>query len=227
MGDGPPFNNPFREAAPELKRRLRQWRREARQERLDRLRQAPEAPKTSAPAESEAVTLAEAMQGVVPLSEEERSRAAPRPRASRPAAREEESEAHARLADLVAGRVHFDITHSPEYVEGLADGVDRRLLRRLKKGEFAQQAHLDLHGLTRDEARGAVERFVQESRVQGRRCVLLVHGRGLGSRDQVPVLKNALVAWLSRGRLGRRVLAFCTARPVDGGAGALYVLLRK
>lgn len=66
-----------------------------------------------------------------------------------------------------------------------------------------------------------------ESRVGRRRCVLLIHGRGLNSPDRVPVLKNALVGWLTRGRLAKRVLAFATARPVDGGAGALYVLLRK
>jgi DNA-nicking Smr family endonuclease len=57
--------------------------------------------------------------------------------------------------------------------------------------------------------------------------VLIIHGRGRRSKDQIPVLKERLKVWLSRGRVGRGVLAFCTARPADGGAGALYVLLRK
>ena len=61
----------------------------------------------------------------------------------------------------------------------------------------------------------------------GKRCVLLVHGRGLHSPDQLPVLKEALLGWLAGGRFGRLVLAFCSARPADGGAGALYVLLRR
>lgn len=227
MGEGPPFNNPFRELAPELGRQLRRQRRAARAERLARPERAPGPPETADSGQTEEEALAEAMKGVVPLSRSERVRAAPRRPAPTPVVRDEAAEAEARLADLVAGRVLFDITDSPEYVEGLAEGVDRRLLRRLKRGELARQAHLDLHGLTREEARAEVERFVQESRAQGFRCVLIVHGRGLGSRDKVPVLKQALVAWLSQRRLGRQVLAFCTARPADGGAGALYVLLRK
>jgi len=133
----------------------------------------------------------------------------------------------ARLADLVAGSVHFDVSDTVEHVEGLARGVDRRLLRRLRRGDFSVQAHLDLHGLGLKDARVEVELFLKSSRAQGRRCVLIVHGRGLGSKDQQPVLKPALVGWLTRRGVGKSVLAFCTARPSDGGAGALYVLLRR
>ena len=61
----------------------------------------------------------------------------------------------------------------------------------------------------------------------GRRCVLIVHGRGRNSPDQRPVLKDAVKLWLTRGELGRRVLAFSTARSYDGGSGAMYVLLRR
>ena len=69
--------------------------------------------------------------------------------------------------------------------------------------------------------------FLRRSRQGGKRCVLLVHGRGTHSKDQLPVLKEALRGWLPSHRLGRQVLAFATARPADGGAGALYVLLRR
>jgi DNA-nicking Smr family endonuclease len=100
-------------------------------------------------------------------------------------------------------------------------------LTRLRQGQFAVQSHLDLHGRTRVEARQEVEQFVVASRQRGLRCVLIVHGRGLNSRDQIPVLKQALKVWLARGRIARSVLAFCTARPSDGGAGAVYVLLRR
>ena len=110
---------------------------------------------------------------------------------------------------------------------GLAPGVDRRLLRRLRRGEYAVQAHLDLHGLRSDEAKVATDAFIRDSQRGGRRCVLIVHGRGLRSKDHVPVLKEKLVVWLSHGRIGKQVLAFATARPHDGGAGAVYVLLRR
>ena len=114
-----------------------------------------------------------------------------------------------------------------EYLEFLAPGIDRRLLRKLRAGEYALQGHVDLHGMNREQARAAVDRFVEQSRLAQRRCVLIVHGRGLNSKDQIPVLKEAVKSWLARGRLGRQVLAFASARPCDGGAGALYVLLRR
>jgi DNA-nicking Smr family endonuclease len=168
------------------------------------------------------------MEGVRPLPEEERvPPPRPPPATRRPAAEEEESEALARLADLCAGIGPFGWSDTSEYIEGGAPGVDRRLVRRLRRGEFSVQAHLDLHGMTRDEARRAVEHFVTTARQRGLRCVLVIHGRGLNSKDQIPVLKQRLAAWLQRGKLGRQVLAFATARPSDGGAGAIYVLLRK
>jgi DNA-nicking Smr family endonuclease len=131
------------------------------------------------------------------------------------------------LRALVSGDGPFDIADTDEYVEGRAPGVDQALVRKLRRGEFAVQGHLDLHGLTREEAKGAADAFLRRSRQGGKRCVLLVHGRGIHSKDQVPVLKDALRTWLSTARFGRHVLAFATALPVDGGAGAVYVLLRR
>jgi DNA-nicking Smr family endonuclease len=131
------------------------------------------------------------------------------------------------LEALVSGEAPFDIADSDEYVEGHVSGLDPGLVRKLRRGEFSVQGHLDLHGWSRAEAKGEVDRFLRRSREQGKRCVLLVHGRGLHSRDQVPVLKEALRSWLATARFGRHVLAFATARPQDGGAGAVYVLLRR
>ena len=105
--------------------------------------------------------------------------------------------------------------------------MDRRLLKRLRAGEYALQGHLDLHGLDRGEAKQKVVKFVEECRRAGQRCILIVHGRGLHSPDQIPVLKQRVQVWLSYGRLAKYVLAFCSARPEDGGAGAVYVLLRR
>src|SRR5262249_29311153 len=116
---------------------------------------------------------------------------------------------------------------SDEYIEGIAPGIDKRLLKKLRKGEYALQGHLDLHGMTSEEARREVEKFVEGALAAGKRCLLIIHGRGLNSKDNLPILKERLKVWLTRGRIARRVLAFATARPSDGGAGAVYLLLRR
>ena len=139
----------------------------------------------------------------------------------------EDAEALASLSDLVNGDAPFDVSETREYIEGHVVGIDPRLVRRLRRGDFARQAHLDLHGMVAVDARVALEQFVTTSVRHGHRCVLVIHGRGLNSKDQVPVLKEHLKTWLARGLIGRHVLAFTSARPFDGGAGALYVLLRR
>lgn len=131
------------------------------------------------------------------------------------------------LRALVSGDAPFDLADTDEYVEGRVAGLDPALVRKLRRGEFAVQGHVDLHGMTREEAKRAVDAFLRASRNAGKRCVLVVHGRGLHSKDQLPVLKEALRTWLGTARFGRHVLAFATARPADGGAGAIYVLLRR
>src|SRR5581483_11695372 len=192
-----------------------------------RVRAAP-VPVRAAPAVDEGPALFDrAMAGVVRL---ERGDAVPVDGPSRLVARRpvsEEAEALAALSDLVEGTATFDVSDTREYVEGAIVGLDPRVLRRLRRGDFAWQSHLDLHGMTADEARGAVDRFLVTAAGLGHRCVLIVHGRGLNSKDQTPVLKERLKVWLARGQAARIVLAFTTARPCDGGAGALYVLLRR
>jgi DNA-nicking Smr family endonuclease len=131
------------------------------------------------------------------------------------------------LRALVSGDAPFDIADSDEFIEGRVSGVDHAIVRKLRRGEFALQGHIDLHGMTREQAKGAVDDFLRRARQGGKRCVLVVHGRGIHSKDQLPVLKEALRSWLASARFARHVLAFATARPVDGGAGAVYVLLRR
>lgn len=140
--------------------------------------------------------------------------------------REEEEVMHA-LRELVDGEITFAIEETDEYIEGMVEGLDPDILRKLRRGEYSLQDDLDLHGNTREEAKAAVEAFLFRAILDGKRCVLIVHGRGLGSKDRIPVLKNSLVQWFTHGALRKKVLAFATAQPVDGGAGALYVLLRK
>jgi DNA-nicking Smr family endonuclease len=139
----------------------------------------------------------------------------------------EEAEALAALGDLVSGAGALDVTDTDEYVEGAVVGLDPRIVRRVRTGDYAYQAHLDLHHMTADEAREAVAEFLSAAYRKGQRCVLIIHGRGLNSKDHIPVLKERLKVWLGHSGLARYVLAFTTARPVDGGAGALYVLLRR
>lgn len=139
----------------------------------------------------------------------------------------DEAEALAALSDLVAGNGRFDVSDTEEHLEGAVVGLDARLLRRLRSGEFAVQAHLDLHGFTADAAKEEVRGFLLRALRAGHRCVLVVHGRGHNSPDRRSVLKEGLRSWLTRGELAQIVLAFSTARGCDGGAGATYVLLRR
>jgi DNA-nicking Smr family endonuclease len=178
-------------------------------------------------AEHDEVSFAAAMADVRPLRSDSRVDApAPAAHATRTVI-DEETEALVVLSDLVAGNGDFDISDSTEYVEGTVAGFDSRVLKRLRRGEFAYQAMIDLHGMSAAPARAAVERFILHSVAEGHREVLIVHGRGRNSKDNVPVLKERLKSWLARGRIGRSILAFTSARPADGGTGALYVLLRR
>jgi DNA-nicking Smr family endonuclease len=104
-----------------------------------------------------------------------------------------------------------------------APGIQDSVLRRLRRGHYRIEREVDLHGLNRDRARGEVARFIAECREQDLRVVRIIHGKGNGSPNSGPVLKRQLDGWLRR---HRDVLAFCSARPVDGGTGAVYVLLR-
>ena len=101
-------------------------------------------------------------------------------------------------------------------------GIGADVTRKLRMGHWSIQRQLDLHGLRTDEARAALVGFIRESCQQGLRCIRVIHGKGLGSPGRTPVLKNKVHAWLVQ---KKEVLAFVQARPADGGAGAVVVLL--
>ena len=103
-------------------------------------------------------------------------------------------------------------------------GLQHRTLKRLRRGQFALQAECDLHGLTVVEARQALGSFLHECLARDFHCVRIVHGKGHGSHQRIPILKTKVGGWL---RQRDEVLAYCSARPVDGGTGAVYVLLKK
>ena len=105
-------------------------------------------------------------------------------------------------------------------------GIDRANAERLKRGRHPIEARLDLHGRTQAEAHRALAGFVHASYQAGRRCVLVITGRGLGPEGP-GVLKSAVPRWLEAAELGRHILATAPAQPHHGGAGALYLLLRR
>lgn len=183
-------------------------------------------PAPSGTSESDADLFLREMEDVTRLKHDPRVSNSP-PGGQRSGPRAGDNEAIAELNDLVAGRNDFDVTDTDEYVEGCVVGLDTRLVRKLRAGAFARQAAVDLHGMKADEAAREVEAFVGRAVGEGLRCVLVVHGRGRNSPGRAPVLKDRLTQWLTRGRLAKSILAFCTARGHDGGPGATYVLLRR
>lgn len=121
----------------------------------------------------------------------------------------------------------------PELSTGAAPGVDKRLADRLRRGQLPIDARIDLHGMSQAEARAALEDFVVASRHGGRRCVLVITGKG-GSRGtddygrpRPGVLRDAVPKWLNTASMRPHILSFAQAQPRHGGGGALYILLKR
>lgn len=128
------------------------------------------------------------------------------------------------LADSLSD--HFIPAHELETGEELLylrDGHSPEILSKLRRGHWVVQANIDLHGLISDEARTYVSYFISDCKKRGIRCVRIVHGKGLGSRNREPVLKNKLRGWLMQ---KDEVIAYAEARKQDGGSGAVIVLLK-
>ena len=102
-------------------------------------------------------------------------------------------------------------------------GVQKQVFRKLKRGQYSIEDELDLHGLTKVEAEEQLNKFFFDVRNRGIRCVRIIHGKGYGSTNKGPVIKPLVNRWL---RQRSEILAFCSARPVDGGTGAVYVLVK-
>ncbi|MBK8173975.1 MAG: Smr/MutS family protein [Rhodospirillales bacterium] len=104
---------------------------------------------------------------------------------------------------------------------------DKRVLTRLRRGQMAPEACIDLHCLRQAEAHRTLDRFLSASQSAGRRCVLVITGKGYGSEGAVGVLKSMVPQWLGEQPYRARVIAFAHAGPAHGGEGALYILLRR
>jgi DNA-nicking Smr family endonuclease len=120
----------------------------------------------------------------------------------------------------------FDVStllETDEHLSFRRPGIGTDVIRKLRRGDWSIQRQLDLHGLRSEGARELLSQFIREAQKHGIRCVRVVHGKGLGSPGKAPVLKSKVHSWLVQ---KKEVLAFVQAKPADGGAGALVVLLQ-
>jgi DNA-nicking Smr family endonuclease len=225
-----PFNNPFVEPFKLLKKQLKAKTSKAEAVRKPIQQSQPAASDSNQVVATDEALFASAVANVVPGGHDERGRLRPLNPHDRPASPpilSQDAEVLADLASLIDSSADFEVSDSQEFIEGCASDLDRRVLKRLRAGEYPLGDRLDLHGLTREKAHQEVVRFIEQARRDRLSCVLIVHGRGLRSSDHIPVLKGLLKQWLQQGRMAKSVLAFCSARPHDGGTGAVYVLLRR
>jgi DNA-nicking Smr family endonuclease len=167
-----------------------------------------------------------AMTGVKEISRNNCPEMTPQPPDQTSGGNDAESEPSKQLKNLIKTGTGFIVSHTPEYIEGTGYCVNPGVAKRLHRGEFSIQAHIDLHGLSVVDARRALDGFLYESILTGKRTVIIIHGRGLSSPAE-PILKTKVHQWLTSSPWSRRVIAFSSARLCDGGTGATYVLLRR
>jgi DNA-nicking Smr family endonuclease len=167
-----------------------------------------------------------AMADVKPIPQKNRVENSPLPKPSAGHEKSEDYETLACLKRLVNSGKGFVVADTPEYIEGVGYKVHPEITKRLHRGDFSIQAHIDLHGLNASDARSAFDTFLKNSVKMNQKAVMVIHGRGLSSPDH-PVLKSKVCQWLTCGPWRKWVMAFSSARLCDGGAGATYILLRQ
>ncbi len=143
-----------------------------------------------------------------------------------PVLKDAEAENQRLMESALAGDPALRVSEHPEYIEGWVGVSAKKYLPGLRSGMYSIQGQIDLHGLSRDEARRAVEEFVERMSRFRPCCVKIIHGRGINSPKDRAILKESLQRWLATRRLGRHVVAYASAPLNDGGVGAIYVLLR-
>jgi DNA-nicking Smr family endonuclease len=167
-----------------------------------------------------------AMADVKKISRTQCVTSSPRPPVTPNPATNPDMESVLRLKNLVNYGTGFVVSLTPEYIEGTAHAVNPAIARRLHRGDFSIQDHIDLHGMRVREAHEAFNAFLKKSILSGKRAVLVIHGRGLSSPAK-PVLKSKVYRWLTTSPWHKWVIAFTSARLCDGGTGASYILLRR
>lgn len=128
------------------------------------------------------------------------------------------------MQELLVSPESFEEIQPGDSLSYMQPGIQKHVFRKLKRGQYSIEAELDLHGLTRDQAQQQLNTFISDVRNRGMRCIRIIHGKGYGSSNQGPVIKPLVNQWL---RKKTDILAFCSARPVDGGTGAVYVLIKS
>ncbi len=131
------------------------------------------------------------------------------------------------MKEALEGNPPPQISDHPEYIEAWVGVAGRLYLPHLRGGLYSIQNQLDLHGLSRSEARRTVEEFVLNMSRFRSCCVKIIHGRGINSPNEQAVLKDSLQRWLTTRRMSRYVVAYASAPAKDGGVGAVYVLLKR
>lgn len=171
---------------------------------------------------SDAALFSHAMRGTIPVGHRDRVELDRPPPQPRPVKRSEDEQAA--LREAMESPISLeDRLEGGDEAAFLRGGIPRRVLTDLRRGRWVLQGELDLHGLKRDEAREALADFLTTCLQQGRRCVRVIHGKGLGSPGRQSILKHLSHGWLAQ---REEILAFCQAAPAQGGSGALMVLLR-
>lgn len=173
------------------------------------------------------VAFLSAMQGVEQMKGASGRQISPQAKVATPTMVDPEEQAKKDLKSFIRGDIEFELEYTDEFMYGYVRGLDIKTFQQLKAGSLSVAGHIDLHGMTTDQAKENLLFFIRESYMQGHRCVLIVTGRGRNSPGGQAVLRRETETWLTHEPLKRVVLSFCTAQPKYGGAGALYVLLRK
>jgi DNA-nicking Smr family endonuclease len=207
-------------------RDLSQLRAVALKTALGKARTNPSPPKSDVsatlPGDDAHALFRQAVAGAKPLAPNGRIDLSPPPPLAIPMQHRRDEQAA--LAESLSDAVDVDsLLETDDMLSFRRPGIGPDVVRKLRRGHWAIQDELDLHGLRSDEARESLAAFIRETQAAGRRCVRIIHGKGLSSPGREPVLKHKARAWLVQ---KNEVLAFCQAKPADGGAGALVVLLR-
>lgn len=171
--------------------------------------------------EEEALLFRQAMKDVKPLSCDKVLHVTPSPR---PFPRQRYLEKKAIFHDMLSDYYDPAELETGEELVFLRPGVQHSVMKKLRRGHYSIRAELDLHGMIVRAAREEVTEFLRDCMHRRIRCVRIIHGKGKGSWQKQPVLKMKLNKWLQQ---RDEVLAFCSARAIDGGTGAVYVLLKN
>lgn len=169
----------------------------------------------------ENLSFAELFGNVKPISSDRVVHHKPKPH---PTPRQTQRDEQQVMETLAIGPMEFEDMQPGDVLSYVQPGIQKQVFKKLRRGQYSVGSELDLHGMNRMEAQTSLTVFINEARQQNIRCVRIIHGKGHGSSNLGPVIKPLVNTWLQR---REDVLAFASARPVDGGTGAVYVLLKS